>query len=1171
MKKKLITMMLCCLPLMAWAQNISFIDSKVKALCVKNWDTNKDGNLNMVEAAAVTDLGEVFKGNREIILFDELKYFTGIRNLGSAFVDCTELLSLTIPANVEELEPVGNLASLVSLKVDENNTKYDSRNDCNAIIETATNKLIWGCKTTVIPDDVTVIVSNAFGGRWGLEIINFPTSVKVIEAAAFSCCISLRNIKLPPSLERIEGGDFGAFVGSSSLQYVVIPSSVSFIGEGSFAGCSDLKSVKVGWEQPLAVPANTFADVPLENVTLYVPAGTKAAYQSAPVWQDFGEIVELSNEMADIDENVYYLRNVETGKYLSNGNAWGMHAVLADAEEAIPVHIYKRNDYYHLYCAERSQFQQLFFRDDETNVFVDYNGQDHESTSPYWSFIAQGKDIYYIQSEPGHPVFGQEAMPGTCLGNNPDDGTDVNGNVGMGEHRNNVLWQLEVAYKTDEQQNRLQELRDITNPLGIDTGWAEDLLCSEANYFDAMRAIFNLEKELERVKMLKDELRNMIASASKIGVDTDDASSVADNDATIDAIRQAITTLRSAFIAKLSEGIDENLIPLDVTGVIVNPSFTYDNAEGWEGDEPQFQPEHFCNNAEFYGRSFDFHQTISGLPNGQYFLELRRFKRGVDDEHVHYYANGELCNVSDVYEEALDWKLSEGWWANAFPDFSEYDEDGVKKYIPNSMTGARVAFDHDLYGSWLPFEVTDGTATIGIKVDTEEGERWVCFDDFRLHYYGDEPAYPFANSYISTMDDAIYIEPFNVHTGRDINIDVKLKNAQTASSYSFNLVLPEGITIADDGNGGFKEAITLSSRNSKHTVMTNKIADNIYRIGVTSLSGKSLTDNDGTVLTIKAHVQDDFPWWGGRIVVRRPQIVYSDDTKPTVQKTITRVDVIEYAKGDANGDDEVDLADVQVIIKHYVGKPVTTFIDWVADVDGDGETDLADAILVLNYHMGRIDNLSRETEEALSRALRVSARNALMVSDFRLSPKGGNINLNLALDAADVYAGYQFKIETPEGLSYVVDSEDDVELELGEGYTDHEAIAHWNEEQKVLAVNVASMELTPFNGTSLSLQIPLAATSMEIGSTADFKITGISLVKHTGEKVKLADVTFKVTIGEKGDVTGDGMVDGNDVTALANYIIGKGTLVNEPAADVNGDTKVDIKDVAALIEIIKNM
>lgn len=1170
MKKNLLFLLLVMANVVTvWAQNISFIDSKVKALCVKNWDTNKDGNLSMVEAAAVTDLGDVFKGNSEIILFDELKYFTGITNLGSAFDDCTELLSITIPESVEELEPVGDLASLVSLKVDENNRKYDSRNDCNAVIETETNKLVMGCKTTVIPDGITVIGRNAFGGRWGLENIYFPSTIRTIEETAFSYNISMKSIKLPSGLETIEGGGFGAFC-NCGLQFISIPSSVTAIGERVFSGCGDLKSVKVEWTNPLGIPDNTFDETPVGNATLYVPAGTKDAYQNADVWKDFGEIVELGNDMADIGENVYYLKNVETGKYLSNGNAWGMHAVLADREEALPVRIHKREGKYMLYCPERSQFLQYIFRDDETNVFVDYNGQDY--ASPYWTFITQGKDIYYIQTEPGHPVYGQEAMPGTCLGNNPDDGTDVNGNVGMGEHRNNVLWQLELARKTGEQHNRLEELANRLEPLGVDVDWAREILkWDEADYFDAMREITRLEKELGRIDQLKDELRNMIASASKIGVDTDDASSVADNDgSTIEEIRQAISDLRSAFIAKLGEGIDENLLPLDVTGVIVNPSFTYDNAEGWEGDKPQFQPEHYCNNAEFYGRSFDFHQTISGLPNGEYRLEVKRFRRDVDDEHVHYYANDALCNVSDVYEEAQDRLLSYDVTDNSYSDFLEYEVDGTIKYVPNSMTGARVAFDAGLYGSWMTFKVTDGTATIGIKVDTEEGERWVCFDDFRLTYCGDEPANLFAESDISSMDDAIYVERgITAHIGMDVDIEVKLKNAQTASSYSFNLVLPEGITIADDGNGGFKDAITLSPRNGKHTVSTNKIADNIYRIGVTSLSGKSLTGNDGTVLTIKAHVQDDMP--GGdlyRIIVRSPQIVYSNDTKPEVQKTITRVNVIDYDKGDANGDGDVDLADVQVVIKHYVGKPVAKFIEWKADVDEDGMIDLADAILILNYHMDKIPALSREMEESLSRAMRASARNGLTVADFGLSPKGGNINVNLTLDAADVYTGYQFKVETPEGLSYVVDSDDDVECELGEGYADHEAVAHWNEEDKMLNVVVASMSLSPFNGQSLSLQIPLAATMLPIGSSADFKITGVTLIKQGGEKVRLGDAVFKVTIGKKGDVNGDGDVDGDDVTALADYIIGVGTLANEAAADVNGDTKVDIQDVTALIGIV---
>ena len=47
--------------------------------------------------------------------------------------------------------------SLTNITVDENNTKYDSRNGCNAIIETASNTLIVGCQNTIIPNSVTSI------------------------------------------------------------------------------------------------------------------------------------------------------------------------------------------------------------------------------------------------------------------------------------------------------------------------------------------------------------------------------------------------------------------------------------------------------------------------------------------------------------------------------------------------------------------------------------------------------------------------------------------------------------------------------------------------------------------------------------------------------------------------------------------------------------------------------------------------------------------------------------------------------------------------------------------------------------------------------------------------------------------------------------------------------
>ena len=83
---------------------ITFADANVKALCVQNWDTDGDGELSEAEAAAVTDLGVVYKLNATITSFDELQYFTGLTNIGnSAFLGCTGLTSITIPNSVTSI------------------------------------------------------------------------------------------------------------------------------------------------------------------------------------------------------------------------------------------------------------------------------------------------------------------------------------------------------------------------------------------------------------------------------------------------------------------------------------------------------------------------------------------------------------------------------------------------------------------------------------------------------------------------------------------------------------------------------------------------------------------------------------------------------------------------------------------------------------------------------------------------------------------------------------------------------------------------------------------------------------------------------------------------------------------------------------------------------------
>ncbi len=119
----------------------------------------------------------------------------GITRIGEhAFAACVALTAIHIPSSVTEIG-VGafilgsvfgdGFNSAVSITVDENNPIYDSRNDCNAIIETATNTLLYGCNTTVIPFTVEKIANGAFGGCNTLKNISIPYSVKLIDSYAF--------------------------------------------------------------------------------------------------------------------------------------------------------------------------------------------------------------------------------------------------------------------------------------------------------------------------------------------------------------------------------------------------------------------------------------------------------------------------------------------------------------------------------------------------------------------------------------------------------------------------------------------------------------------------------------------------------------------------------------------------------------------------------------------------------------------------------------------------------------------------------------------------------------------------------------------------------------------------------------------------------------------------
>lgn len=148
-----------------------------------------------------------------------------------AFQSCSALTEIEIPASVVTIgERVFNgCDALTALSVDPANTYYDSRNDCNAIIETATNTLIAGCAVTEIPDTVKVIGPYAFADCKSMTSIHVPGNVETILESAFSECSNVSSVTLDEGIIRIEEL---AFNGVHPFG-VIIPRSVRTIVSGA--------------------------------------------------------------------------------------------------------------------------------------------------------------------------------------------------------------------------------------------------------------------------------------------------------------------------------------------------------------------------------------------------------------------------------------------------------------------------------------------------------------------------------------------------------------------------------------------------------------------------------------------------------------------------------------------------------------------------------------------------------------------------------------------------------------------------------------------------------------------------------------------------------------------------------------------------------------------------
>ena len=362
------------------AKAIQFADGNVKAICVANWDKDYDGELSKDEAAAVKDIGTVFR-ETQIHMFDELQYFTGLTVIGNnAFRKCQMLTSITLPKSIQKIgeNAFTDCRELTALDLPASLTEIGQSAfaGCKFLTVTITqgNKmfmaedmmlyqkdkygeqiemLVW-CSpmkegNVTINNTATKLADNCFYDCGNIISVDIPDNVKILGDAVFVKCSNLENVRIGKGVESIGEGCFNAtpklrqitvyasnpyyafdggvlikrqgnvlvaYPNAKGVQYkvregieaigkwafyytniasVTLPETLSSIEDYAFYDCKNLTEIIINTKMVPEVAAKSFGDVTFEQATLTVPAGMKSQYQTAEVWKNFKNIVEMQD------------------------------------------------------------------------------------------------------------------------------------------------------------------------------------------------------------------------------------------------------------------------------------------------------------------------------------------------------------------------------------------------------------------------------------------------------------------------------------------------------------------------------------------------------------------------------------------------------------------------------------------------------------------------------------------------------------------------------------------------------------------------------------------------------------------------------------------------------------------------------------------------------------
>lgn len=1036
-----------------------------------------------------------------------------------AFYRCSSLTSVNIPNSVTT---IGSLAfsvcsGLTSIVVDSGNSTYDSRNNCNAIIETASNTLIAGCKNTTIPNSVTSIGISAFNMCSGLTSLTIPESVTSIGGYAFSGCSSLTSVTIGNSVASIgesafngtpwynnqpdgliyaglvaykykgtvpEGtsvsireGTLGitpsAFSGCSGMTSVTIPNSVTSIGNYAFYGCTGLKSVVI----PNSVTQ-------MEYGTFSGCSGLTTAI--------------LPNAIKKIGSTTFYnctnLKNV----------------VIPNSVNKIDHEAFRN-------CTELTSI----------------NIPDSVKEIDYWVFTGCSKlssiDIPNSVISIGDEAFGScSQLKKVIIG----DSVKSIGKYAFASCT--ALSDLTIGYSITE--------NSIGESAFYNTGSITKFTWNARNCPNKFPYLNVNNVEIAIIGPKVEVIPNGFVSSSKIttiiipnSVKTIGSSAFSGciGLTQIDIPESVMTIGSSAFLG--CTGLTRINIPNEVT------SIQYETFYRCSGLTNISIP----NSVTSIGQSaFNECTSLSNivLPNSLKTIGDGAFSHCVSLTAINLPESLTTIGYSAFYECA---ELTSIIIPDSVSQIRDYVFEDCSKLESITIGRSVVSMGEEVFDycsklshikclAQTPPSVRDNTFASALYARATLSVPAKAYEQYQTANYWKN----FLN--IEALDPVNTVSMPDTATmhGDYIIIPISLENESEITAFQTDLFLPEGFELVmEDGD----YLVELSDRKGHdHVIMANDLDDGGIRIISYSTTVNPFSGNEGELFYITVKTSDDGD--GDYTIMLKNSLLtttdYEELSAPDASCTVT---VYPYIIGDANNSGTVTVSDIVVTARYILNYHPDPFVYAAADLNGDGNVTVTDIVLIAQMIMDG---------SAVSYPHHAPARNGNhdAMSGEVVNADSEHRTVAIALDNAVDYTAFQLDIQLPIGMTAK-------NFTLTDGFCSHTLEVNLldNGKTRLLCYNPSLTALNDNEKTLLTFDV----TSDE-GVNSDIVVDGIEIVTTNCQTANLNAFTIKMdnltSVDElKANVSiySDGrniVVDSPvDVTVNVSDMLGRTILVNAKA------------------------